>query len=111
MTLTTLFLVALCLPSIVIASLYPPAKVNFPTQESLLEAAFDAIKYLHAQIDDHSGSVDLPENNGLMKEELSDVRKSDASCFFWIHYQTLLPSQRLLHFIPTNPLPSVLRKI
>ena len=79
MTLTLIFLVASCLPSIIIASSYPPPEVNFSTHESLLEAAFDAIKYLHAQMDDdHSGSVDLAESSGFIKEELSQVSGSDA---------------------------------
>ena len=54
---------------------YPPPEVEFPTHEALLEAAFDAIKYLHSQMDDdHSGSVDLTESGGFIKEELSQVR-------------------------------------
>jgi len=57
--------------------------VNFSTHESLLEAAFDAIKYLHAQMDDdHSGSVDLAESSGFIKEELSQSNgKSRQSNF------------------------------
>ena len=82
MTLITVFLVASCLPSIIIASSYPPPEVTFSNHESLLEAAFDAIKYLHAQMDDdHSGSVDLAESSDFIKEELSQVSVSAARWF------------------------------
>ena len=54
---------------------YPPPEVDFPTQEALLKAAFEAIKHLHAQMDDdQSGSVDLTESRGFIMEELSQVR-------------------------------------
>ena len=52
----------------------PPPEVEFSTREALVEAAFAAIKYLHEQMDDdHSGSVDLVESGGFIKEELSQV--------------------------------------
>ena len=52
----------------------PPPEVEFSTREALVEAAFAAMKYLHEQMDDdHSGSVDLVESGGFIKEELSQV--------------------------------------
>ena len=79
MAFQTWILVTTCLP-LVFASSYPPPEVEFPSHEALLEAAFDAIKFLHAQMDDdHSGSVDLAESRDFIQEELSQVI---FSCFY-----------------------------
>ena len=73
-----LFLLALTIPSTsaedVWTSLPAKPEVLFPNHKSLVSAAYAAIEYLHAQMDDdHSGSVDLDESRGFIQEELSQV--------------------------------------